>query len=292
MAACFVNSLSQELQRKLDVAVGRMPAFPRSVQKILELSRNIDCLPRDLVGVIEKDPVMTMKVLKVINSACYNLPCKITSVAQSVVYLGINTVKNLSLSFAAIGILPRMNDAGFDIQRYLLHSLVTAVIARQLCDRYARGEADSGDCHIAGLLHDFGKVIFAQFMALEFRQALDLSAERHLALHEAEREVIGVDHGITGALLAERWQFPERLVECIRLHHAPGAAHSALLDCVRMADQICRFRALGDAGNPWRPNEPPAAPERFGEDMAQVVDSLGDIDKVVSDAMLFVEAGK
>ena len=62
-----------ELERKLGIAVDRMPAFPRSVQKILELTRNINCLPKDLVAVIEKDPVMTVKILKVINSAYYSL---------------------------------------------------------------------------------------------------------------------------------------------------------------------------------------------------------------------------
>ena len=287
-----MNSIAPELERKLGTAVERMPAFPASVQKILEMSRDINCLPKNLVGVIEKDPVMTMKVLKVINSAYYSLPNKITSVAQSVIYLGLNTVKNLVLSFAAVGILPRMNAAGFDIQRYLLHSLVAAIIARQLCGQHAGGQADPADCYIAGLLHDFGKVVFVQFMAPEFRQALALSAERGIPLHQAEVEVIGVDHGVVGALLAERWRFPDHLIECIRLHHAQDAPPSAMLDCVRMADQICRMKQVGDAGNPWWPDELPVAPERFGGDMAKVIDSLGDFDKIVSDAMLFAQAGR
>ena len=172
-----MTALTPELERKLGVAVERMPAFPRSVQKILELTRNINCLPKDLVGVIEKDPVMTMKILKVINSAYYGLPQKITSVGQSVVYLGINTIKNLALGFAAVGILPRMNAAGFDIQRYLLHSLVVGGTARQLATQFAKGEVDSGDAYIAGLLHDFGKVVFAQFLAAartDMKRRMDL----------------------------------------------------------------------------------------------------------------------
>jgi HD-like signal output (HDOD) protein len=112
-----LNALTPEIDRKLGTAVERMPAFPRSVQRILELTRSINCLPRDIVAVIEKDPVMTMKIFKVINSAYYNLPNKITSVGQSVVYLGINTIKNLALGFAAAGILPRMKVEGFDVRR-------------------------------------------------------------------------------------------------------------------------------------------------------------------------------
>lgn len=283
--------LSLELERKLGIAVERMPAFPKSVQKILEMTRNINCLPKDLVGVIEKDPVMTMKVLKVINSAYYSLPNKITSVNQSVVYLGLNTVKNLALAFAAVGILPRMNAAGFDIQRYLLHSLTTAAIARQLASQYAKGEADPGDCYIAGLLHDFGKVVLAQYLAPEFREALELTYQGGMSLHQAERQVIGVDHGFIGAKLAERWQFPPHLVDVIRMHHSEEHEPDAMMDCLRVANQISRMRELGDAGHPWRNDEACAAPARFGDDLEQVVLSLGDLQKIVADANAFAQVG-
>jgi putative nucleotidyltransferase with HDIG domain len=283
--------ISLELERKLTTAVERMPAFPKSVQTILEMTRNINCLPKDLVGVIEKDPVMTMKILRVINSAYYGLPNKITSVGQSVVYLGINTIKNLALSFAAVGILPRFNTTGFDIQRYLLHSLTVAAIGRLLCEKYARAEADPGDCYIAGLLHDFGKVVFAQFMSGEFMKALAFTVDRGMPLYAAEAEVIGADHAFVGALLAKKWQFAEPLVNCIRNHHAEHAEPDAMLDCLRMADAICRKHEFGDAGNPWREDELAMLPARFGDDMEAVIVSLGDLQKLVADAQAFAQIG-
>jgi putative nucleotidyltransferase with HDIG domain len=251
----------------------------------------MNCLPKDLVGVIEKDPVMTVKILKVINSAYYSLPSKITSVGQSVVYLGINTIKNLALGFAAVGILPRMNAAGFDIQRYLLHSLVVAGTARQLATQFAKSEVDPGDCYIAGLLHDFGKVVFAQFLAAEFRDALQYSLENQVSLHIAEQEKIGIEHGFVGAMLAKRWQFPEHLIDCIRDHHNYEAAPSAMMDCLRVADQIVRFREIGDSANPWRTSEPLAAPQRFGEDIEALIAQIGSFDKIVDDAMMFAQVG-
>lgn len=286
-----MSALTPELERKLGTAVERMPAFPRSVQKVLELTRNINCLPKELVGVIEMDPVMTVKILKVINSAYYGLPTKITSVGQSVIYLGINTIKNLALGFAAVGMLPRMNAAGFDIQRYLLHSLVVAGTARQLATQFAKGEADPGDAYIAGLLHDFGKVVFAQFLAAEFSDALLHTVEHSVPLHEAEKVAIGVDHGPVGAMLAKRWAFPEHLIDCIRDHHDPLAQASAMMDCLRVADQVVRYRQIGDSGNPWRETEVPAAPQRFGGDMEALVAKLGSLEKIVEDAMMFAQVG-
>jgi len=286
-----MSQLSPELERKLTTAVERMPAFPKSVQAILEMTRNINCLPKQLVGVIEKDPVMTVKILRVINSAYYGLPNKITSVGQSVVYLGINTIKNLALSFAAVGILPRFNTTGFDIQRYLMHSLTVAAVSRILCEKYARAEQDPTDCYIAGLLHDFGKVVFAQFMSVEFMKALAAAADQGQPLYQAEQELIGADHAYVGALLAKKWQFAEGLVDCIRDHHHPDAEPSAMLDCLRMADMICRKHAFGDAGNPWNEEELARMPARFGGDIDDVIAKLGSLDKIVEDAQSFAQIG-
>jgi putative nucleotidyltransferase with HDIG domain len=283
-----LSELTPELERKLGQAVERMPAFPRSVQRVLELTRNINCPPKEIVGVIEKDPVMTMKIFKVINSAYYSLPNKITSVGQSVVYLGINTVKNLALGFAAVGILPRTTTAGFDVQRYLLHSLVVAGVARHLGQLFARDEVEPGDCYVAGLLHDFGKIVLAQFLPAEFSEAMRYSTEQGIPLHEAENRIIGIDHGVVGAMLAHRWTFPVELVDCIRDHHDPRVG-SALLDCLRTADQIVRLRGIGDSGNPWRGDEVPLAPLRFGEDLDAVINRMGALDKIVDEAMVFAQ---
>jgi len=267
-----------------------MPAFPRAVQKILELTRQLNCPPKEIVGVIDKDPVLTMKILKVINSAYYALPTKITSVNQSVVFLGINTVKNLALGFAAAGTLPRTNSAGFDMHKYLLHSLTTAALARQLCVQFPMPEADPGDCYIAGLLHDFGKVVFAQFMADEYKVALKLRADSDRALHECETEVIGADHALVGSMLAAKWQFPPALGECIRDHHRLDVPTTPLLDCLRVANQICRRQCIGDSGNPFRDDEMPAA-ERFGADFEEIIGAVGNSEKIISDAALFAQVG-
>ncbi len=286
-----MTQTAPEIERKLAIVVERMPAFPKSVQKILEITKNINCTPRELVGIIEKDPVITLKVLRVVNSAQLSLPNKITSINQSVVYLGVNTIKNLALSIAAIGILSSTNAAGFDIQRYLMHSLTTAAFARQLCTVYAAGEADPGDCYIAGLLHDFGKIVFAQFMPEQFRQVLARSAETRLPSHHAEQELIGADHTVVGAMLADKWQFPPALVDSIRSHHSPDAPAAAMNDCLRMADLISRQLGNGDTEPPYREGETPINPERFGTDLDRVVAALGDRDKMIAEALSFTQAG-
>lgn len=284
--------LSTELNKKLAEAVSKMPAFPKSVQRILELSRDINCSPKELVSVIEKDPVMTMKLLHIINSAYYSFPKQITSVGQAVVYIGLNTIKNMALSFAVIGVLPQQNSAGFDMQRYLMHSLITASLARLLCQKFNKDGTDPGDCNLAGLLHDFGKVVFAQFMAEEFKQALSYSAENKVPLHIAERHIIGVDHSEVGAMLVEGWQFPKNLSENIRHHHDTEYPSSTLHDCLFVADQLSKHESLGNTGYGLMEELPPAIKERFGGNLEEIIVKLGDLSNVVAEAKAFAQISK
>lgn len=283
-----MGQISVDLSKRLSSAVERMPAFPKSVQRILELTRDINCRPKDLVEVIEKDPVITLKVLKIINSAYYGLPTKITSISQSVIYLGVNTLKNLALSFSTIGMLPARNAAGFDMQHYLMSSLVSANLTRSIAAEYAP-ELDPTDCYIAGLLHDFGKVVFALYMAPEFRKAMEVSVMEHISLHHAEEQVIGADHLLVGAMLVKRWQFPDHMVRCIAHHHDVPQT-TALGECLFAADLIAESLGYDSMGN-ISVEGPLALPERFGDDLEALKADLGDMDKLVADAHLFAQTG-
>jgi putative nucleotidyltransferase with HDIG domain len=277
--------MSPELSLKLAAAVDGMPAFPKSVQKILELTRDVNCSPKDLVQVIDKDPVVTVKVLRVVNSAYYSLPKQITSINHAVVYLGFNTIKNLALSIAAIGMLPASNAAGFDGAQYLIHSLSTAAIAKQLALRL--DDADPMDCFIAGLLHDFGKVVFAQFMPSEFRKALETSQWNESSLHLALRDVIGADHAVVGAMLVEKWRFPADLVETIRYQYGPEIKDTPMIACVFAANQISKKLEFGFAGNPYIEQLPPAIAQRLGGTLDELIVSLGDLAPLLEEAKIF-----
>lgn len=277
--------MTPELSQTLAAAVDRMPAFPRSVQQILELTRDANCSPKDLVRVIDHDPVVTVKILRVVNSAYYSLPKQITSVNHAVVYMGFNSVKNLALSIAAVGMVHKDNVPGFDSHEYLLHSLTTAHIARQLAPR--AGDADPSDCFIAGLLHDFGKVVFAQFMPAGFREALALSEWGQSSLHVALRDVIGADHAAVGAMLVEKWRFAPPLVETILNQHGDNLKDTGMIACVFAANQISKKLKFGAAGNPCIEPLSPAMELRLGGSLDQVIESLGDLERLFDEAKIY-----
>jgi len=288
--SCDCNAMhfdTPELSRELVAAVDRMPTFPQSAQRILKLTRDASCAPKDLVEVIDRDPVVTVKVLRVVNSAYYSLPNKISSISHAVVFLGFNTIKNLSLSIAAVGMLPSNPLAGFDGQGYLLHSLTAAGIARQLALQIP--DADAHDFFIAGLLHDFGTVVIAQGMPMEFNKALEYSVWHEESLHHALLQVAGIDHSAVGAMLLERWQFPADLVDAIRYQHQPECKDSDLVAGVFAANQICQRLGV-DFGGPSKPEGLPASVEqRLRGNLDQIITRMGDLKPLLEEARRFVK---
>lgn len=277
--------MDPELSQRLATAVDSMPAFPKSVQRILELTRNIECSPKELVRVIEKDPVVTVKVLRVVSAAYYSLPKQITSINHAVVYLGFNTIKHLALGIAAISVVPASNVAGFDSKQCLLHSLSTAGLAKQLALRVAG--ADPMDCFVAGLLHDYGKLLLARFMPEEFRKALEFSHIHQSSLRLALRDVMGAEHAEVGAMLMEKWRFPADLVETVRFQYGPEINDTPMVACVFAANQISKKLDFGIGGNRCVEELPPEINKRLGGSLNEVVASMGDMAPVFQEAMVF-----
>ena len=270
--------------------VEKMPAFPHSVSRVLELTSRMDSSPKELVKVIEHDPVMTVKILKLVNSAFYGLPNPIKSINHGVVYAGFNTIKNMSLTIAAIGALPRQSKVKIDIDNFLLHSLGVATIAKKLADQLGVEPKDASDYFIAGLLHDFGKIILALFKSEKYQEALNIAAQAQKPLFQAEQEVFHLDHSEIGALLAESWKLPETLSDCIRHHHQPELKNNIMIDCVFAANQIVNFLSIGDAGNRCVTPFPESVENRFGRDLQGLINSMGDIESLMEQARAFISS--
>jgi putative nucleotidyltransferase with HDIG domain len=266
-----------------------MPAFPKSVQQVLQLTADINCSPKELVNVIKHDPIFTMKILKVVNSPFVGLAQQVASIQQASVYLGVNTIKNMALSLAVIGALPRTNKAGFDMNAFWLHSLAVATIAHKLAERLNVEKNRRSDFFSAGLLHDIGKGVFALYLPEAFKEALEL-ARNGIPLYEAETERIGVSHAAIGAAVAKKWDLPSPLCESIAQHHAPLVQPSDLCDCLFVGDQLAKALSVGDSGDAQPPFLPPELEERFGADLSTLSHAIPDLEEELDKSRVFVQA--
>ena len=282
--------MSDTLNEELIVFVEKMPAFPKSVHRIMQLTSAINTSAKEIVQVIESDPVMTIKILKVINSAFYGMPKKITSTQRAVVHLGLNTIKNLALSVAAMGVLHPRNGADFDIDDFLLHSLTTASICRMLAEKLEIPHVERSDFFVAGLLHDFGKIVFAEFYPHKFKLALEKSKQQNIALNITELEFIGMNHAQAGSLLAKRWELDEALINAIDHHHDINNGNNILKDCVFAANQISKKMQFGYAGDPVIEEFPDSIINRFGLSLDELINALSDLSVVKTEALSFINS--
>ncbi|MBF0154225.1 MAG: HDOD domain-containing protein [Magnetococcales bacterium] len=279
-----------ELHQKLVKMVDKMPAFPRSVHRVLQLTSDLNYSHKELIRIINHDPVMTLKVLKMVNSAYFGLPDQVASISQAVVSLSMNTIKNIALSVAARGMLPQLDHGGLHTGQFLLHAVGVGTVARLLARRLDLSNREVTECFVAGLLHDFGKLLFSQFMPGEFQEALISARVEGIPLHQAEKKWIGADHTEVASLLGEKWHLPSGLVTAIRCHHDPHdtAPDSPILHCVQAANSITKLLQFGDAGNPRPAPFSPALLQRFGMDADALMQSLENLKEELRKVQLFV----
>jgi len=280
-------SIEKPTHDQLIAAVKTMPAFPESVNKIIELASDINCSAKQLVRVIERDPVVTVKVLQMVNSSFYCLPRKLTSAHHAVAYLGLNTVKNLAVGIAAVGILSTGGVGGLDTNAFLHHSLATAVIARRLGVKMKdKHQYDVTEFFVAGLVHDFGKLVLMRNYTAAFEQSIKLAHQQHRSLHVVEQELLGIDHAQVGGILGDEWHLPEHLTACMREHHGDDHQGGVLLDCVIVANHLSKVRKIGNSGNAFVPEDlPDRVIHTFGNRTLAMIDRwVGDISSEYEDA--------
>jgi len=208
---------SLELANRLQRCMDDLPPLSPTISKVLQVVRRQEASPGDLVQVIKLDPVLTARVLRLINSPFFGME-NVTSVSRAVVMLGFNTVKNLVLSSALAGILPQEERDASD--EPWNHALAVGVSARALTRVMGMPRDEQEAAFIGGLMHDLGKILTTRFFAHEMQQCRVLQ-ETGLSELDAEMQVLGTTHDVIGGMLARKWQFPSVLITSVEMHHNP-----------------------------------------------------------------------
>ena len=250
--------------------VNSLPQFPENVIMIQRLIHDPKSEMADIARQISMDPALTADLLKTVNSAQYMLVKRLDSIPEAVKMVGIRGISNLLLSFGTQKML------GDDTQEKKVlweHSYKTAFYAYNFIRNFRKNRDLMDDVYVCGILHDIGKIIFSAVHPELLEKIKNLCAERNFSNSVFEDLAAGMNHAEIGALIAEKWNFPEDLVTAIRYHHDPTGAPEELKDlvyAVYIANMFCEM----EANNVTFDQFDPVVLDNFGINSKKQVESL------------------
>ncbi len=239
--------------KKITAHIVRMPSLSTTVIKVLETCNDPLASANDLKRVISLDPVLTGRVLKLINSAYFSLGKSISSLTRAIIMLGVNTVKNLALSFTILdNFKDKSSCQSFSADEFWMHSLCVGVVAKSIANLKGMPGMGQEEYFVAGLLHDLGKLpLRSQFPEAYCRICGNINSGQS-ALYQNEAKFLGIDHAMVGSIIAEKWRLGSTLLESLSYHHRPGDASDQNLEfvsTVELANQLSLHLNIGNAGD-------------------------------------------
>ncbi len=227
-----------------------LPTLPQIVQKVIEMVGNPNISSAKLAKTISLDAPLVSKILKVVNSAYYGLPRKISTLTQATVVLGFNAIKNIVLTTSVFTMFNKNgNHSRFDRKKFWEHSIGCATASKILSKKIHLCLPE--EAFVAGLIHDIGKIVLDQFLHQDFEEILNLIQEKNISILAAEKEVLGVDHCQIGEWLCDKWNFPRQIQESVAYHHSPELAtiNRKIVTIVHLGNAISRSEGLGFSGD-------------------------------------------
>lgn len=192
----------------------------------------------EIGNVINKDPAMTVRLLKIVNSALYNFPSRIDTLSRAVAIVGIDEIRNVALATAAVEQFNDIPNDLVDMTDFWLRSVYCGVVARILAKECA--VLHSERMFIAGLLHELGSLLLYNKMPVECREILLAADGNQKIVGDLEQDILGFTYADVGKELAKLWKLPESLQEAIGCHLYPEEAGEYRLDAhlINLAKQL------------------------------------------------------
>ena len=250
-------------QTALVKAAHTLEPLPASVSRLAQLLVQDDWSIQDAEEIIALDQTLTARLLRLANSAASGSRAEIATIKDALVRMGTGVVLSMATGSSIRGMTKRgLPEYGLAEGVLWRHSIAVALAS----------EAAVGACKTsvppesftAALLHDIGKLVLVQFLEPDLLRSLG-EARAHGAISRAtaEREILGVDHGELGGLIAEHWGLPGRLANAIRCHHRPDEGNDVVCDVVYLANQVAKRIDAGYTATPEDMSVDPALQERL-----------------------------
>ncbi len=249
-----------EIRRRIE-RCPKLASLQSINSKLAGLVNSEQSYTAQIAEIIRRDPSLTARLLRMVNSVYFGLSAKVNSIEEAVLYLGLRQIRELSMATPVIEDLEKIGQSTLKLpwRELWRHSIGTAIMTREILATTDLLIDDDTD-YIIGLLHNVGKVVLATAFPVEFQQIISRHYESAEAVCEAERVLVGWDHPAIGGYYLEKHQLAPEIVEGVRHHVNPAGSpqHSMYAAAVQVADLL--VREIGISGGFEKiPDLPPDA---------------------------------
>ncbi len=199
------------------IDISKLPSLPQTLIELIDKCNSRDRDLREIGAIVARDASISARILQLSNSAFIGARNKFTDIEQAVIYLGIDTVRNLAISVSVhetFGNADNYND--IDIGGFWYHSFLTAVLAKSLSE--ATHYPDTAEAYLTGLLHDVGKLLIYTSFPDRYPALLEQECSGDM-LPLLERGNLSVTHQEASSLLVSQWNLDQSITDAVYNHH-------------------------------------------------------------------------
>ncbi len=250
--------------------LGELPSLPSVYHRVREALEDPEGSLETVARLIEVDPAITARLLRVANSPLYGLSVRVDSVSRALAIIGSVETHHLVLATTLISVFRDIPLGAVSMRSFWEHGIACGVAARLIAHQGGRGSPEHA--YLAGLLHDIGRLPMYILEPGLMSAALQAHRERQGHLHELERRYFGMTHAQIGEALLRQWRIPERFSAAGAHHHEPTLEHPLSVEtaATHVADLIVNSLRLGTSGTRWVPRLEDLAWRTTGLDIDQL----------------------
>jgi len=240
-------SASDVLKNKID-----LPSLPQVFEQITEVMSDPNSSAGDFADIIIKDPALSARILRIVNSAFYGFRSRVDTISHAVSIIGTNDLYSLSLSMSVLKMFDNIPGHVVDMKSFWQHAIACGIIAKTIAEH--QGFSNTERFFVTGLLHDIGRLVLYKYLPDETGGALTRAGLNDSLLFQSESEVLGFNHSRIGGMLMKKWRLPSRLEHMVRFHHKPeNSSYIHETAIIHVSDILANAFDFGSSGERFVP---------------------------------------
>jgi HD-like signal output (HDOD) protein len=241
------------MHNAIDQAMERMGSLNHTLPRVMQVANDINSTAREMVKVIQMDPVLTARVLRVANSAYFSMAEPVTNLRRATILMGTNTIRNLALATAVRNNFEIESTCAVTSENFWRYTVGCAVLSDQLARRAAISRAAAEEAFVIGILHPIGRALLIQHFPVEYNQVIAQAKEQNTCTEHQERKIFSTDNHAIGLNMVARWKLPSNVADAISFQTEPKNSALRSTRILSIAIHHIKKKRIGFCGD-WVPH--------------------------------------